>query len=86
MVIGHPAKLGCPILYAILLTEESNRRFSVQTSSDRSINHALAAWQSGILQSQGARFCIRPLPTEEPYHRFSVQIPSDRSTDHALVA
>ena len=42
-----------------LLTEESNRRLSVQTPSDRSIGHALVAWQSGILQSQCARFCIQ---------------------------
>ena len=32
--------------------------FSVQTPSNRSIGHALVAWQAGTLQSQGACFCI----------------------------
>ena len=58
MANGHPAKSGCPFLYAILPIGESNRRFSVWTPSDRSIGHALVAWQTGILQSQGARFCM----------------------------
>ena len=58
MAIGHPAKSGCLILYAILLigesnhrfsiqtlpTEESNGMFSVQTPSDRSIGHPFVAW------------------------------------------
>jgi len=100
MAIGHPAKSGCPFLYAILLTEESNRRLSVQTllteesnrrlsvqtPSDRSIGHALAAWQSGILQGQGAHFCMLILLTEESNRRLSIQPPSNRSIGHALVA
>ena len=73
MANGHPAKSGCPFLYAILPIGESNhrssvltlpigefnRRFSVWAPSKRSIGHALAAWQSGILQSQGARFFMQ---------------------------
>ena len=59
----------------ILSIGESNHRFSVQTFSDRSIGHALVAWQSGILQSQGARFCIQILLTEESNRRLSVQLP-----------
>ena len=43
---------------------ESNRRSSVQTPSDRSIDHPLVGWQSGILQSQGARFCMLPFRPE----------------------
>ena len=58
IAIGHPAKSGCLILYAILPIGESNHRFSVQTPSVRSIGHALIAWQSGILQSQSACFCM----------------------------
>ena len=65
---------------------ESNRWLSVQTFLDRSIDHALVAWQSGILQSQGARFCMLPLPTKEANRRFSVQLPSDCSIGHALIA
>ena len=65
---------------------ESNRRLSVQTLSDRSIGYALVAWQSGTLQSRGARFCIQILLTEESNRRLSVQTPLDRSIDHALVA
>ena len=64
MVIGHSAKSGCPFLYAILPIEESNRRFSVWASFVRSIGHALAAWQTGILQSQGARFCMLSFRSE----------------------
>ena len=86
MVIGHPVKSEYPFLYATLPIGESNRRFSVQTPSDRSIGHALVAWQSGILQSQGARFCIQILPTEEANRRLSVQTSSDRSIDHTLAA
>lgn len=40
--------------FLILPTEESNRMFSVQTPSVRSIGHPLSTWQSGILQSQDA--------------------------------
>ena len=86
MAIGYPAKSGCLILYAILPTGESNRRFSAYPPSDRSTGHALAAWQSDILQSQGARFCIQILPTEEANRRLSVQTFSDRSIGHALAA
>ena len=99
MAIGHLAKPGYPFLYTILpiresnrwlsvqtlLTEESNRRLSVQTPSDRSIDPALAAWQSGILQSQDTRFCTQILLTEDSNRRFSVQTPSDCSIVHALV-
>ena len=73
-------------MYATLPIGESNRRFSVQTPSDCSIGHALVAWQSGILQSQGARFCIHLLPTKKPNHRFSIQPPSNRSIGPALIA
>ena len=100
MAIGHLAKPGYPFLYTILpiresnrwlsvqtlLTEESNRRLSVQTPSDRSIDHALVAWQSGILQSRGAHFLYAILSAEESNRRFSVCPPSDHSIDHALVA
>ena len=86
MAIGHPAKSRCPFLYAILLTEESNRRFSTYPPSDRSICHALVAWQSGILQSRGPRFCMLIFPTGKSNCRFSVQTPSDHSIGHALVA
>ena len=86
MTIGHPAKSEYSFLYAILPTEEPNRRFSIQTPSDRSIDHALVAWQSGILQSQGAHFCMLILLTGESNRRFSVQTPSDRSIGHALAA
>ena len=86
MAIGHPAKLGCPFLYAILPTEEANRRFSVQPPSDRSIDHALIAWRSDTLQSRDARFCMLLLPIEEANRRLSVQTPSDRSIGYALVA
>ena len=78
MAIGHPAKSGCSFLYAILPIREPNRRFSVQTlptkesnrrfsvwaPSNYSIGHTLAAWQSGILQSQGARFYILSFRSE----------------------
>ena len=64
MAIGHPAKSGCPFLYTILPTGESNRRFSVQTPSGRSIGPALIAWQSGILQSRSARFCMLSFRSE----------------------
>ena len=86
MTIGHPASQGARFCMLILPTEEPNRRFSVQIPSDRSIGHALVAWQSGILQSRDTRFCIRPLPTGESNRRFSAYPPSDRSTGHALVA
>ena len=86
IAIGHSTKSGCPFLYAILSTEESNRRFSVHTPSDCSIDHALVAWQSGILQNQSARFCIHPLLTGESNRRFSAYSPSDCSIGHALVA
>ena len=66
-------KVRVPILvFRPLPTEEANRRFSVQPPSDRSIGYALVAWQSGILQSQGARFLYAILPTEESNRRFSV--------------
>ena len=50
------------------------------------MDHALVAWQSGALQSQGARFCIQVLLTEESNRRTSVQTPSDCSIGHALIA
>ena len=91
MRLPHGNRASCkarmPVFVSSPLpTEESNRRFSVQTPSDHSIGHALVAWQSGILQSQGARFCIHPLPTGESNRRFSIQTPSNRSIDYALVA
>ena len=100
MANGHPAKSGCPFLYATLPIGESNRRFSVQTPSNRSIGHVLVAWQSGILQSQDARFFMLSLrsgsliagsassllPTGESNRRFSAYTPSDRSIGHALTA
>ena len=69
-----------------LPTKESNRRFSVQTPSDRSIGHALVAWQSGILQSRGARFCMLSFRPGESNHWLSVHIPSGRSIGPALIA
>ena len=65
---------------------EFNRWLSVQTPSDRSIDHTLVAWQSGILQSQGARFCVQTLLTEESNRRFSAYPSSDCSIGHALAA
>ena len=73
MTIGHPAKSVCPLLYAILSAEESNRRFSVYTLSDRSIGHTLVAWQSGILQNQCARFCVQSYPWKG-FHFLSVRV------------
>ena len=52
---------------------ESNRWLSVHTPSDRSIGHALVAWQSGILQSQGARFCIQSF-SRKGFHFLSVRV------------
>ena len=86
MTIGHLAKSGCPILYGILPIKEPNRRFSVHPPLDCSIGHTLAAWQSGTLQSQCARFLYAILPAEESNRRFSIQPSSDHSIDHALAA
>ena len=101
MAIGHPAKSGCPFLYPdpfrprkliadsvfrLLLTRESNRRFSIQTPSDHSIDHALIAWQSGILQNWGARFCMLSFRPGESNRWLSVHIPLGRSIGHALAA
>ena len=85
MAIGHPAKSGCPFLYTILPTEEANRRFSIQPPSERSIDPALIAWQTGILQSRGAYFLYAILPTGESNRRFSAYPPSDYSIGHAPV-
>ena len=58
---------------------ESNRRLSVRTPSDCSIGHALAAWQAGILQSKGSRFCMLLLPTKGSYRRSIIQtLPTGR--------
>ena len=79
MAIGYPAKSGCLFLYTILPIRESNRRLSVRTPSDCSIGHALAAWQAGILQSKGSRFCMLLLPTEGSYRRSIIQtLPTGR--------
>ena len=86
MANGHLAKSGCSFWYAILPTGESDRRFSAYPPSDRSIGPALIAWQSGILQSKDARFCMLILLIGESNHRFSVQTFLDRSIGHALVA
>ena len=60
-------------MYATLPIGESNRMFSVQTPSDRSIDYALIAWQSGTLQSQGARFCIQSF-SQKGFHSLSVRV------------
>ena len=70
MRLLHGNRASCKVrvpdfVFRPLPTEEANRRLSVQTSSDRSIGHALIAWQSGTLQSRGARFCMLILTTEE---------------------
>ena len=91
MHLSHDKRAPCKVrilvfVFRPLPTEESNRRFSIQPPSERSIGPALIAWQSGVLQSQGARFCIQVLLTEESNRRTSVQTPSDCSIGHALIA
>ena len=97
MANGHLAKSGYSILYAILSIGEPNCMFSVRTLPigepnhmfsvwapfDRSIGHALIAWQTGILQSQSACFCMLSFRSEsliacsasrplQPQHRLCV--------------
>ena len=91
MRLSHSNRASCKVrvpvfVFRPLPTEESNRRLSVQTPSDRSIGHALAAWQSGILQSRGAHFCMLSFRPGESNRWLSVHTPSDRSIDHALAA
>ena len=87
MAIERPAKSGYPFFYPDpFRPEESNRWLSVQPPSGRSIGPALIAWQSSILQSRGARFCILILPTRESNRRLSFHSPSDRSIGPTLVA
>ena len=64
MRLSHDKRAPCKVqvpafVFRPLSTKEPNHRLSVHPSSDRSIGHALVAWQSGILQSQGVRFCIQ---------------------------
>ena len=91
MRLSHGNRASCKVgvpdfVFRPLLTEESNRRSSVQTHSDRSIGHGACRMAIGYPAKSGCPLLYAILPTEEANRRLSVQTPSDRSIDHALVA